>query len=66
MEGWRYIYYNNYLTQTNSNLFYKTRMYAKEHNYKYIWFRDYKIFIRKNETNKVILIEDKNSLLRLL
>lgn len=30
------IYINNYLTQTNSNLFYKTRMYAKENNYKYI------------------------------
>lgn len=59
------IFINHYLTQTSSNLFYKTRRYAKEHNYKYIWLRDCKLFIRKDETNKVILTEDENSLLRL-
>ncbi|XP_025423462.1 uncharacterized protein LOC112692862 [Sipha flava] len=59
------IYINNYLTQINRNLFYKTRLYAKENNYKYVWYRDCKIFIRKDEKNKVILIEDENSLRRL-
>jgi len=56
------IYINNYLTQANNNLFYKTRLFAKAHNYKYVWFRDSKLFLRKDENNKVILIEDENSL----
>lgn len=56
------IYLNNVLTQTNSNLFYKTIMYAKEFNYKYVWFRDCKIFMRKDEKNKVIVIEDEYTL----
>jgi regulator of replication initiation timing len=56
------IYLNNVLTQTNSNLFYKTRMYAKKYNYKYVWFRDCKIFMRKDEKNKIIVIEDEYTL----
>lgn len=30
------IYINNYLTQYNRNIFYKTRMFAKEHSYKFV------------------------------
>jgi len=56
------IYINNYLTRTNNILFYKTRMYAKAHNYKYVWFRDSKLFLRKDENNKLFLIEDENNL----
>lgn len=56
------IYINNCLTHANNNLFYKTRMYAKEHNYKYVWFSDCKIFLKKDEKYKVICIEDINSL----
>lgn len=37
-------------------------MYAKEHNNKYMWFRDCKLFLRKDKTNKAILIEDENCL----
>lgn len=46
------IFIINYLTHTNSNLFYKTRLYAREHNYKFIWCRDCKIFIRKDEKTR--------------
>lgn len=56
------IYINDCLTQANSNLFYKTRMYVKAHNYKYVWFIDSKIFLRKYEKNKIIFIKDENSL----
>lgn len=31
-------------------------MYAKNHDYKYVWFKDCKIFLRKDEKNKVISI----------
>lgn len=56
------IYINNYLTQTNSTLYYKTRMFAKTNNYKYVWFKDSKVFLKKDENNKVIHIEDLNCL----
>lgn len=40
------------LTQVNKNVFYKARIYAKEHNYRFIWFRNCKIFLRKEEKDK--------------
>ena len=30
------IYINNYLAQSNRNLYYKTQMFAKEHSYKFM------------------------------
>lgn len=41
------IYINNYLTQSNRNLLYKTRIFAKEHSYKFVWFKNNQIFMKK-------------------
>lgn len=41
------IYINDSLTQFNKNLFFKTRAFARDTGYKFVWFRDSKIFIKK-------------------
>jgi len=56
------IFVNNYLTQYNSNLFFKSRMFAKENNFKFVWFNDGKIFIKKSESSKVNIIYDETDL----
>lgn len=56
------IYINNYLTQSNRNLFYKTRMFAKEHSYKFVWFKNNKLFIKKSENSNTIYIDHENTL----
>jgi len=56
------IFINNYLTQFNSNLFFKTRMFAKENNFKFVWFNDCKIVIKKSETSKSTVIYDETIL----
>lgn len=61
-----YIYINNYLTLTNRNLFYKTKMYAKENSYRYAWFKNNKMLMKKNDSEKVIIIEDGHSLSNLV
>lgn len=57
------IFVNNYLTQYNSNLFFKSRMFAKEKDFKFVWFNDCKIFIKKSETSKTNIIYDETDLL---
>lgn len=60
------IYINEQLTQTNRNLFYKTRTKAREYGYKFTWFKDSKIFVKKSETTNVILIDEEKSLLKIV
>ena len=60
--GMEPIYVNNYLTFFNRNLLFKTKTFARETGYKFVWFKDSKIFIKKNEDQKAILIENESSL----
>lgn len=39
------IYTNDNLTQFNRNLFFKTKAFPRDSDYKFVWFRDSKIFI---------------------
>lgn len=59
------IYINDNLTQFNRNVFFKTKAFARDSGYRFVWFRDSKIFIKKNENSKAILIEDELSLTKL-
>jgi len=58
------IFINSYLTKYNSYLFYKARSFAKERNFKYVWFNDCKIFIKKNENTKSFIINEEDDLLK--
>jgi hypothetical protein len=56
------IYVNEQMTSTFRNLFFKTRNTVKEVGYKYIWFKNNKIFVKKNEGSKIIIIDDETSI----
>lgn len=58
------IYINNYLylTQYYRNVFYKTRMFAKEHNFKFVWFKNNKLFMKKTKNSNAIYIDDESIL----
>ncbi|KAL4096900.1 hypothetical protein QTP88_021775 [Uroleucon formosanum] len=59
------IYINDSLTQFNKNLLFKTRAFSRDKGYKFVWFRDSKIFIKKNENSKAVIINDEYSLSKL-
>ncbi|KAF0711660.1 E3 ubiquitin-protein ligase TRAIP-like [Aphis craccivora] len=56
------IYVNEQMTSTFRNLFFKTRNIAKEVGYKFIWFKNNKIFVKKNEGSMTIYIVDEASI----
>lgn len=60
------IFINNELSPFNRELFYKVRMFAKKNAFKFVWFNELKIFIKKNEISKAYIIQEECDLLKLL
>lgn len=60
------IYFNYQLTSTNSNLFCKARTTAKGLKFKYFWFKNNKIFVKKTIPLKQYLSRTKNPYLNYL
>lgn len=56
------IYISEHLTKTNRDLHAATRIKAKEKQYKYVWIRSGKIFIRKDDNSPARLITHKECL----
>eukprot|EP00102_Acyrthosiphon_pisum_P012918 XP_008182265.1 PREDICTED: uncharacterized protein LOC103309192 [Acyrthosiphon pisum] len=56
------IYINEQMTQSNIYIFLKARSAARELGYKFIWFKNSKIFVKKDETSKALLIGDEKAL----
>lgn len=52
------IYIEHDLTKKNQELYKEARKYRKEHDYKFVWIRDGKTYIRKDENSKAILVDD--------
>lgn len=50
------IYINEYLCPSNRKLFYKAKLYSKEHGFKYLWTKDGEILMKKADGSKVIRI----------
>lgn len=48
-ENWNNdaIYVNNCLTYFNRNFYFKTKAFARDGSYKFVWFKDSKLFIKK-------------------
>jgi hypothetical protein len=60
------IYLNENMTPYMKTLFWKTRMYARTNDYKYTWFRNGKIMMRKNENEQeVVTIHEEEDLTKL-
>lgn len=56
------IFVNEHLTPSNKMLYSQTRKIGRECGYAYIWIKDCKIFVRKNEVSKPILISVEGDL----
>ena len=56
------IFINHDMTRENQNLYKEARQFKKDNAYKYVWFKDGKVFLRKDEKSKVLLIEDQEDL----
>lgn len=56
------VYVTEHLSPTNRALHAATRIKAKEMSYKYVWVRNGRIYVRKNDGAEYIHIKSKNSL----
>lgn len=56
------VFLNHDLTKHNLDLYKKAKIFQRDNNYKYLWIRDGKIFLRKEDNSKIILLEDTNDL----
>ena len=56
------LYLSDHLTPVNKLLLKRARQLKNEKNYSYLWIRDCKIFIRKNQESKVFLINSEADL----
>ncbi|XP_047992793.1 uncharacterized protein LOC125231392 [Leguminivora glycinivorella] len=59
------IYLNEHLTPANKMLLKRAREVKSELNYSYVWVKEGKIFVRKNDTSRVIRIVSESDLLKL-
>ena len=54
------IYFNEHLTSKNKNLFNLAKQKQNANNYKFLWTRNGKIFLRKTENSAVIKIDSED------
>uniref|UniRef100_A0A8D8XMK6 FP protein C-terminal domain-containing protein n=1 Tax=Cacopsylla melanoneura TaxID=428564 RepID=A0A8D8XMK6_9HEMI len=50
------VYINEHLTKSNQDLFYNAKKLKQVNGYKFVWVKDCKIRIRKNETSRIYVI----------
>lgn len=60
------IYVVEHLSPTNKALHAATRIRAKEKNYKYVWVRNGKIFVRKTDETQYMLIKNRDCLSKII
>lgn len=51
------IFINEYLSSNTSRLLYKTKLFSKANNYKYVWTRNGNIYLRKGDGTKIISVD---------
>ncbi|KAJ0183527.1 hypothetical protein K1T71_001503 [Dendrolimus kikuchii] len=56
------IFVAEHLSPTNKSLHAATRQFAKEKNYKYVWVRGGRVYLRKNEESSYIIVKSTISL----
>jgi len=56
------VFINGSLTAYNSKLLFKTRAFARDKGFRYVWFCDYKLYLKKAEYSRVYLIRHENDL----
>jgi len=56
------VYVNHRLTAMNREILYLTKQKARDENFKYVWYKDAKIFCKKNETSRAHYIKSKSDI----
>lgn len=59
------IFINEHLTNENKVLFSKSREFAKEKHYKFVWVRNGHVFLRKDERSKIIQVKTEETFSKL-
>lgn len=54
------VYVSEHLTSHRAKLYYEARMLRKNHNYKYVWIRGGKVFLKKDDSPESRTIEVRN------
>lgn len=62
----RRIYINEHLTPGNKLLYKNIKAKAQATQYQFVWIRDCKIFVRKNDTSPSILIKDMSDIQKMI
>lgn len=52
------VYFNHRLTNVNHHLLGEARRYKREHNFKFVWYSNGEIFLRKDENSRAIRVND--------
>lgn len=60
------IYLNEHLTPFNKQLFWEAKLKSKECDYRYVWVKDGKIFVRKNEKDRACRIRNEEDLKKIV
>lgn len=61
----RPVFVNDHLTPQNKMLYRSARHLGRDKGYRYIWLNDCKIFLRKNDASKYLIISCDNDLLKI-
>jgi mRNA-degrading endonuclease YafQ of YafQ-DinJ toxin-antitoxin module len=56
------IFVNEHLTPYNKQMFKKCKEFAKNNQYKYVWTKNGKIYLRQNDTSPAVQISDEEDL----
>lgn len=59
------LYMNEHLTQSNKLLYKEARKSAKEKSYKYVWVKNGRIFLRKDDRSRITVVTDLDCLSKL-
>lgn len=54
------------MTQSNKYIFFKARSAARELGYEFTWFKNSKIFVKKDDTSKALFIDDEKALSKIV
>lgn len=60
------VYLNEHLTPFNKQLFWEAKIKSKECNYRFVWSKDGKIFVRKNEKDRAYRIRNEEDLKKIV
>ncbi|XP_062541487.1 uncharacterized protein LOC134209522 [Armigeres subalbatus] len=56
------IFINHHLTSINQRILGATRKFKKDYNYRFVWFANGSVFLRKDENSKIIRVNDVHDL----